>query len=299
MTTRSNGEHHHGPPSYQQRRPHYGGGYGGGSASFRGCCCCIFLLLTFLALLALAVALVVVLVVKPRKPQFDLNQVSVQYLLVTPPSSAASAVGGTVAAAVPAAAYLSLNITLLFTAVNPNKVGIRYGATAFDVMYHGVPLGVAAVPGFEQPAHSTRLLQTRVIVDRFNVLQADAQDLVRDAAISDRVDLRITGDVGAKILVLGFSSPKVQWWGRGVLENLRLPGNEGRGLGDKPFVNADLQSCGRTFWRRNVALPCCVECQTAGIYRRVVLMPTGECLEPGYKGGSPDTAPGLDFPGLT
>uniref|UniRef100_A0A0D9VS77 Late embryogenesis abundant protein LEA-2 subgroup domain-containing protein n=1 Tax=Leersia perrieri TaxID=77586 RepID=A0A0D9VS77_9ORYZ len=217
MTTRSNGEHHHGggPPSYQQqqRRPHYGGApYGGGSASFRGCCCCIFLLLTFLALLALAVALVVVLVVKPRKPQFDLNQVSVQYLLVTPPSSSAAsaAMGGTVAAAVPAAAYLSLNITLLFTAVNPNKVGIRYGATAFDVMYHGVPLGVAAVPGFEQPAHSTRLLQTRVIVDRFNVLQADAQDLVRDAAISDRVDLRITGDVGAKILVLGFSSPKVQ-----------------------------------------------------------------------------------------
>jgi hypothetical protein len=94
--------------------------------------------------------------------------------------------------------------------VNPNKVGIRYGATAFDVMYHGVPLGVAAVPGFEQPAHSTRMLQTRVIVDRFNVLQADAQDLVRDAMIYDRVDLRITGDIGAKILVLGISSPKVQ-----------------------------------------------------------------------------------------
>ncbi|KAL5210572.1 hypothetical protein ABZP36_006195 [Zizania latifolia] len=211
MTTRSNGGEHHGPPPYAQRRAHYGDAgpsYGGGSASFRGCCCCIFLLLTFLALLALAVALVVVLVVKPRKPQFDLNQVSVQYLLVTPPSSTASP--STVAAVVPAAAYLSLNITLLFTAMNPNKVGIRYGATAFDVMYHGVPLGVAAVPGFEQPAHSTRLLQTHVIVDRFNVLQADAQDLVRDAAISDRVDLRITGDVGAKILVLGFSSPKVQ-----------------------------------------------------------------------------------------
>lgn len=206
MTTRSNGEHHgngyHPGSSYPQRRPHYG--YGGGSASFRGCCCCLFLLLVFLALLALAVALVVVLVVKPRKPQFDLNQVSVQYLLVAPPSST-PAPGGA-----PGAAYLSLNITLLFTAVNPNKVGIRYGATAFVVMYHGVPLGVAAVPGFEQPAHSTRQLQTRVIVDRFNVLQADAQDLVRDAMMYDRVDLRITGDIGAKILVLGFSSPKVQ-----------------------------------------------------------------------------------------
>ncbi|TVU47655.1 hypothetical protein EJB05_07261 [Eragrostis curvula] len=206
MTTRSNGEHHgngyHPGSTYPQRRPHYG--YGGGSASFRGCCCCLFLLLVFLALLALAVALVVVLVVKPRKPQFDLNQVSVQYLLVATPSSTPAP------GAPPGAAYLSLNITLLFTAVNPNKVGIRYGATALDVMYHGVPLGVAAVPGFEQPAHSTRMLQTRVSVDRFNVLQADAQDLVRDAVMYDRVDLRITGDVGAKILVLGFSSPKVQ-----------------------------------------------------------------------------------------
>ncbi|XP_044982112.1 uncharacterized protein LOC123449092 [Hordeum vulgare subsp. vulgare] len=213
MTTGSDADrygHGHGPPSYPQRRPHYGGAppsYGS-SASFRGCCCCIFMLVIFLALLALAVALVVVLAVKPRKPQFDLNQVAVQYLLVAPPSPAVSA-SPTVAAA-PAAAYLSLNITLLFTAVNANKVGIRYGATALDVMYHGVPLGVAAVPGFEQPAHSTRLLQTRVIVDRFNVLQSDAQDLIRDAALNDRVEFRITGDVAAKILVLGFSSPKVQ-----------------------------------------------------------------------------------------
>lgn len=211
MTTGSNGDSygHGGPPSYPpQRRPHYGGAGSpsyGSSASFRGCCCCIFMLVIFLALLALAVALVVILAVKPRKPQFDLNQVSVQYLLVAPPSQSTAAT-----AAVPAAAYLSLNITLLFTAVNPNKVGIRYGATAFDVMYHGVPLGVAAVPGFEQPAHSTRLLQTRVVVDRFNVLQSDAQDLVRDAALNDRVELRITGEVAAKILVLGFSSPKVQ-----------------------------------------------------------------------------------------
>jgi hypothetical protein len=201
MTTGSNGDGGGAGSWYPQRRPHYG--YGGGSASFRGCCCCLFLLLTFLALLALAVALVVVLVVKPRKPQFDLNQVSVQYLLVASPTTSPAGVP-------PGAAYLSLNITLLFTAENPNKVGIRYGATAFDVMYHGVPLGVAAVPGFEQPAHSTRLLQTRVIVDRFNVLQTDAQDLIRDAAINDRVELRITGDVGAKILVLGFSSPRVQ-----------------------------------------------------------------------------------------
>ncbi|XP_008802088.2 uncharacterized protein LOC103716024 [Phoenix dactylifera] len=177
------------------------------AASFKGCCCCLFLLLTFLALLAIAAILVIVLAVKPKKPEFDLQQVAVQYLLVAP-AAAAVAAGTTTSA--PPAAYLSLNITLLFTAENPNKVGIRYGETKFVVMYRGVPLGVATVPGFEQPAHSTRLLQTWVSVSRFNVLQADAVDLIGDATVNDRVELRVTGDIGARIRVLGFTSPRVQ-----------------------------------------------------------------------------------------
>ncbi|RRT43511.1 hypothetical protein B296_00031969 [Ensete ventricosum] len=209
MTTpnnRTNGDNHHrpNPPPDLRRRRHYMGppiSTSSSAASFRGCCCCLFLLLIFLAFLAVAVALVVVLVLKPKKPQFDLQQVAVQYLLVAP------AVGG---GAPPAAAYLSLNITLMFMANNPNKVGLRYDAAALDVMYRGVPLGVATVPGFEQPAHSRRLVQTRVVVDHFNVLQSDALDLVRDALLNDRVDLRLTGDISAKILVLGLSTPRVQ-----------------------------------------------------------------------------------------
>ncbi|KAG6470663.1 hypothetical protein ZIOFF_071740 [Zingiber officinale] len=204
------------PPPDPRRQRHYLGtpmatpsSSSSSAASFKGCCCCLFLLLTFLALLAVAVALVVVLVLKPKKPQFDLQQVAVQYLLVAPtasPSDPSFSAGGS-----PPAAYLSLNISLLFIADNPNKVGIRYEAAALDVMYRGVPLGVATVPGFEQPAHSSRLVQTRVAVDRFNVLQADALNLVRDAAINDRVDLRLTGDVAAKILLLGISTPRVQF----------------------------------------------------------------------------------------
>ncbi|KAG6510436.1 hypothetical protein ZIOFF_028457 [Zingiber officinale] len=77
-------------------------------------------------------------------------------------------------------------------------------------MYHGVPLGVVTVSGFEQPAHNSLLVQTHVAVDRFNVLQADALNLVRDAAINDRVDLRLTGNVAAKILLLDISTPRVQ-----------------------------------------------------------------------------------------
>ncbi|XP_027355088.1 uncharacterized protein LOC113864992 [Abrus precatorius] len=166
------------------------------SASFKGCCCCLFLLFSFLALLVLAVVLVIILAVKPKKPQFDLQQVGVQYMGITPNP--------------PSTASLSLTIRLLFTAVNPNKVGIKYGESSFTVMYRGIPLGKASVPGFYQDAHSIRQVVATIAVDRVNLLQADAADLIRDASLNDRVDLRVLGDVGAKIRVMNFDSPGVQ-----------------------------------------------------------------------------------------
>lgn len=199
-------QHHQQHQQRPRNRPYqYPSSSSSSSASLKGCCCCLFLLLIFLALLVVAVGLVIALVVKPKKPQLDLNQVGVTYLLVSSASAAAAEAPPTAGGA-----YLSLNITLLFTAENPNKVGLRYGASQFYVMYHGVPLGVATVPAFEQPAHSTRLVQTRLTVSRFDVMQADALDLIRDASVNDRVDLKITGDVDARIKVLGFTSPKVQ-----------------------------------------------------------------------------------------
>ncbi|KAL5984031.1 hypothetical protein ACLOJK_018133 [Asimina triloba] len=213
MTSRANvnGEHAahphphpHQHPNPRPPPPHHHHHYHprpSSSASLRGCCCCLFLLLTFIALLLIAVVLVVVLAVKPKKPQFDLQQVNVQYIIVTPTAAAATAA---------AAAYLSLNLTMVFTAVNPNKVGIKYSPSHFYIMYKGVPLGVAMVPAFYQPAHSSRTVETRASVDRVNVLQADALELVRDATVNDRVELRVTGDVGAKIRIMEITSPKVK-----------------------------------------------------------------------------------------
>lgn len=185
------------------------------SASLKGCCCCLFLLFSFLALLILAVVLVVVLAVKPKKPQFDLQQVGVQYMGISassPPNSAAAAAAAASIAPPPPpqTASLSLSIRMLFTAVNPNKVGIKYGESRFTVMYRGIPLGKASVPGFYQEAHSVRQVVATIAVDRVNLLQADAADLIRDASLNDRVELRVLGDVGAKIRVLSFDSPGVQ-----------------------------------------------------------------------------------------
>ncbi|KAJ0038273.1 hypothetical protein Pint_22566 [Pistacia integerrima] len=99
---------------------------------------------------------------------------------------------------------------MLFTAVNPNKVGIKYGESKFTVMYRGIPLGKALVPGFYREAHSVRNVEATIAVDRANLLQADAANLIKDTSLNDRVELRVLGDVGAKICILNFDSPGVQ-----------------------------------------------------------------------------------------
>lgn len=196
------------PPPPRHHQPYYPRSRSS-SASFKGCCCCLFLLFSFLLLLLLAVILVIVLALKPKKPQFDLQQVGVQYMGISPnpPSLDATVAAVTTTTS---SASLSLTIHMLFTALNPNKVGIKYGESRFTVMYRGIPLGKASVPGFYQQAHSLRNVEATIVVDRVNLMQADAADLIRDASLNDRVELRVLGDVGAKIRVMDFDSPGVQ-----------------------------------------------------------------------------------------
>ncbi|KAJ0077903.1 hypothetical protein Patl1_36907 [Pistacia atlantica] len=204
QTTQQNGHHSYYPTTSSSSSS--------SSASLKGCCCCLFLLFSFIALLILAIVLIVILAVKPKKPQFDLQQVGVQYVGISAPNptsldTAAAAAANTISTQT---ASLSLTIHMLFTAVNPNKVGIKYGESKFTVMYRGIPLGKASVPGFYQEAHSVRNVEATIAVDRANLLQADAANLIRDASLNDRVELRVLGDVGAKIRVLNFDSPGVQ-----------------------------------------------------------------------------------------
>ncbi|KAL3538580.1 hypothetical protein ACH5RR_001946 [Cinchona calisaya] len=193
-----NGGAHH---PYNHRYPPHSSS----KASFKGCCCCLFLLFSLLFLIIVAAILVIVLAIKPKKPEFDLQSVGVQYLGInstpTPtPTPTPTSYGASV----------SLAIRMLFTATNDNKVGIKYDESKFTVMYKGIPLGRGIVPGFYQPAHSVRQVQTTIVVDRVNLLQTDAADLLRDATMNDRVELRVLGDVGAKIRILGFTSPGVE-----------------------------------------------------------------------------------------
>ncbi|XP_071696536.1 NDR1/HIN1-like protein 13 [Rutidosis leptorrhynchoides] len=170
------------------------------SASIRGCCCCLLLLLSFLLLVTIIVVLVIVFAVKPKKPHFNLQQVSVQYINLATISTTT----------LPTSASISLAVRMLFIAENHNKVAIKYGVSTFNIMYRGIPLGRGTVPGFYQPAHSVREIESLVTVDRVNLMQTDAADLIKDASVNDRVELRILGDVNAKIRILGLTSPSVQ-----------------------------------------------------------------------------------------
>ncbi|XP_071729882.1 NDR1/HIN1-like protein 13 [Rutidosis leptorrhynchoides] len=170
------------------------------AASIKGCCCCIVLLFSFLALLSLAIILIIVLAIKPKNPQFDLQQVNVQYINFASTNTLDAQTSESV----------SLEIQMLFIAKNDNVAGIKYRDSTFTIMYRGVPLGRGIVPGFYQAAHSVKNVKTTVSVDRVNLLQADAVDLVKDVSVNDRVELRVMGDVIAKIRIIGITSPSVQ-----------------------------------------------------------------------------------------
>ena len=77
-------------------------------------------------------------------------------------------------------------------------------------MYRGIPLGEALVPGFYQEAHNVIQVEVTIVVNRINLQQADATNLVRDACLNNCVELRVLSDVDAKIHVLNFNSPGVQ-----------------------------------------------------------------------------------------
>ncbi|KAK9666529.1 hypothetical protein RND81_14G191200 [Saponaria officinalis] len=202
--TRRQHHHNHQPPPphhyYFSGTPSYYSPSSSSPSLIKGCCCCLFLLFSLIALLVLAVILAVVLAVKPKKPQFDLQEVAVQNLAIFPSPPAAGDGGATV----------SLSVRLIFAAANPNKVGIKYGESRFTVMYRGIPLGRGSVPGFYQPAKSVKVVTTTVAVDRVSLMQADGVDLVKDASLYDKVELRVLGDVSAKIRIIGFDSPAVQ-----------------------------------------------------------------------------------------
>ncbi|XP_059073470.1 uncharacterized protein LOC131874217 [Cryptomeria japonica] len=89
-------------------------------------------------------------VINPKKPQFKFESITVEPL----PGSTSTMASMEV--------FPSVNIAMVFTAMNPNNVGIRYSPSKFNVMYKGMPIGVAAIPTFYKPSSSSTAVQTQL-----------------------------------------------------------------------------------------------------------------------------------------
>lgn len=179
------------PSSYHEDAPRHG---------LCNCCCCLSLSLLLVVLIAIGIALFFILVLKPAKPEFNLESASVQNFKVVKEFEEFSNF----------AIYLSMNIELVFSATNPNKVAINYSPTQFNCVYRDVVLGVAKVPSFHQAAHSHSALTAVLVVNHIDILQSSSLDLFNDVTVNDRVTLTINGPVEARVKVLGINSPKVE-----------------------------------------------------------------------------------------
>lgn len=151
---------------------------------------CLFLLLfLLLPVVFLGVAtLIIIFVMKPQKPVFSLQDVSVDSYKLNAYS------GSTL--------FVSSVITLTLNAQNHNKVGIWYTPSHLEALYDGVPIGTIRIPGFLQPAHSSNVtMQTRLLFPCVNASQIVTEASLQEDSRKTMFQMKILGDVGAHLLV--------------------------------------------------------------------------------------------------
>ncbi|KAM0956313.1 hypothetical protein ACFX2A_025105 [Malus domestica] len=153
---------------------------------------CFFLLLYFLLAVVFlgVVVLVVIFHLKPQKPVFSLQNLSLDSYKLNAYS------GSTL--------FLSSVITLSLNASNPNKFGIWYSPSRLETLslHDGLPIGTIRIPGFLQPAYSSNVsFETRILFPCVNVSQIVAEASLQDGSRKNMFQIKIVGDVGAHLLV--------------------------------------------------------------------------------------------------
>ncbi|XP_007216171.2 uncharacterized protein LOC18783839 [Prunus persica] len=152
---------------------------------------CSFFLLLFvtLAIVFLGVAaLIVIFIMKPQRPVFSLETVSLDLYTLEAYSDSTL--------------FLSSAITLTLNAQNPNKVGIWYSPSHLEVLDGGLSIGTIRIPGFLQPAHSSNVsVEIRVLFPCLNVSQIVAEASLQDDSRKNMFQMKIVGDVGAHLWV--------------------------------------------------------------------------------------------------
>lgn len=155
---------------------------------------CLFLILfVFLVIFFLGVPLLcIILILKPQMPGFSLQTVNVESYKLD--LSSQNLIVSSV---------FSLNLR----AENPNKVGLSFGPSRLHVLSQGLVVGLIRIPQFHQPPLSKNVsVETRVLVDRVNISDIMYRDSMKDGGS----DVRILGDIGAKVRIFNITLPKIK-----------------------------------------------------------------------------------------
>lgn len=139
--------------------------------------------------------MLVIFVLRPKKPIFSVQALSLTSFTLNTSTD-------------PSTLCASGDVLLNLKAHNPNKVGIRYGSTEFYIFYKGLPVGVAKVPHFYQPAHSKNVsLRAWVKFERVNVGEIVNGGELRG---SSNLCFQVAGDIKARLFVSSTTLPMIK-----------------------------------------------------------------------------------------
>ncbi|XP_065869344.1 uncharacterized protein [Euphorbia lathyris] len=154
--------------------------------------CCFF---SFILLLLILISIgILIFILKPQQPKFSLSTIKVNSYKLSVSSNSSLLVSSVV--------------SLILTAQNHNKIGIKYSPSWFYLYYHGIQVGVVKIPGFYQPPHSENVAVTaQISLHSLNVSKIISDDL---SLISKGIPMKVLGDVAVQVIFIHITSPKIK-----------------------------------------------------------------------------------------
>ncbi|XP_021293851.1 uncharacterized protein LOC110423805 [Herrania umbratica] len=161
--------------------------------------CCFFLSVYLLVIVTTVGVggLTVVFVLKPQKPVFSIQTIRLDAYKLNVYSNSTL--------------FVSSVASLILNASNPNKIGLSYSPSRFQLYLEGLPIAVIRVPRFYQPAHSNNVsLRTRVLVPCVNVSQVMGGGWLQDQQGQNIVPMKLLGDIKVNLHILHLTLPKIK-----------------------------------------------------------------------------------------
>ncbi|KAL8256683.1 hypothetical protein R6Q59_028724 [Mikania micrantha] len=101
--------------------------------------------------------------------------------------------------------FISLVASITLISQNPNIVGIKYDFSRLKILNNGLVVGMIRIPEFYQPARSHNVsIQIDILFQH-----TDISAIVSGAKTSS-FPIRVSGDIGTNIWVLGFELLKIK-----------------------------------------------------------------------------------------